>query len=75
MTHVFSLCLGELGRKLEDQESVVTQLQRTKNSFSQNSEELKKQLEEEYKVSFNQTHSDPSLRSPHRECVCFYFLH
>ena len=72
---MFLLCLGELGRKLEDQESLVTQLQRTKNSFSQNAEVLKKQLEEEYKVSFNPTHSDPSLRRPLDECVCFFLLH
>ncbi len=30
---------------------MVSQLQRAKNSFSQNAEELKKQLEEENKVS------------------------
>lgn len=31
---------------------MVSQLQRSKNSFSQSVEELKKQLEEENKVSF-----------------------
>uniref|UniRef100_A0A8C5AL14 Myosin, heavy chain 7B, cardiac muscle, beta a n=1 Tax=Gadus morhua TaxID=8049 RepID=A0A8C5AL14_GADMO len=56
---------GELGRKLEDQESVVTQLQRTKNSFSQNSEELKKQLEEEYKAKNALSHA---LQSSIHDC-------
>ncbi|CAB1353521.1 unnamed protein product [Coregonus sp. 'balchen'] len=40
---------AEFGRKLEEREALVTQLQRTKNSFKQNAEELKKQLEEENK--------------------------
>lgn len=43
--------VGEVSRKLEERESMVSQLQRAKNSFSQNVEELKKQLEEENKVS------------------------
>lgn len=43
--------VGELSRKLEEREAMVSQLQRAKNSFSQNAEELKKQLEEENKVS------------------------
>lgn len=44
--------LAEVSRKLEERESLVSQLQRAKNSFSQNVEELKKQLEEENKVSY-----------------------
>lgn len=43
--------VAEASRKLEERESLVSQLQRAKNSFSQNVEELKKQLEEENKVS------------------------
>lgn len=35
---------------------MVSQLQRAKNSFSQNVEELKKQLEEENKVSSLSVH-------------------
>ncbi|RXN19889.1 myosin-7-like isoform X1 [Labeo rohita] len=42
---------AELGRKLEERESLVSQLQRTKNSLSQNIEELKKQLDEETKAA------------------------
>lgn len=45
------LVLAEVGRKLEERESTVSHLQRAKTSFSQNVEELKKQLEEENKVS------------------------
>ncbi|CAL8339629.1 unnamed protein product [Lota lota] len=56
---------SELGRKLEDQESLVTQLQRTKNSFSQNTEELKKQLEEEYKAKNALAHA---LQSSRHDC-------
>lgn len=41
-----------MGRKLEEREAMVSQLQRAKNSFSQNVEELKKQLEEENKVRY-----------------------
>jgi len=60
---VFSPCVGELGRKLEDQESLVSQLQRSKTSFGQNAEELKKQLEEEFKVSSTETHLESSVES------------
>lgn len=44
--------LAELGRKLEEREAMVSQLQRAKSSFSQTVEELKKQLDEENKVSY-----------------------
>lgn len=47
---------GEVSRKLEEREAMVSQLQRAKNSFSQNVEELKKQLEEENKVSSLSVH-------------------
>lgn len=46
------LHVGELSRKLEEREAMVSQLQRAKNSFSQNIEELKKQMEEENKVGY-----------------------
>lgn len=44
---------GELSRKLEEREATVVQLQRSKISFSQSVEELKKQLDEENKVSLS----------------------
>lgn len=40
-----------MSRKLEEREVTISQLQRSKNSFGQNAEELKKQLDEENKVS------------------------
>lgn len=39
-----------MSRKLEEREVTISQLQRSKNSFGQNAEELKKQLDEENKV-------------------------
>lgn len=41
---------AEMSRKLEEREVTISQLQRSKNSFGQNAEELKKQLDEENKV-------------------------
>lgn len=49
-SHIF-LSAAELGRKLEEREAMISQLQRSKTSFSQNAEELKKQLDEENKVN------------------------
>lgn len=43
---------GELSRLLEEKESFINQLSRGKVSFTQNIEELKRQLEEETKVRF-----------------------
>lgn len=54
--------VGEVSRKLEEREAMVSQLQRAKNSFSQNVEELKKQLEEENKVSCLSAHQWLLLR-------------
>ncbi|CAL8337347.1 unnamed protein product [Merluccius merluccius] len=56
---------AELGRKLEDQESLVSQLQRTKTCFGQNAEELKKQLEEEHKAKNALAHA---LQSSRHDC-------
>uniref|UniRef100_A0A8D3DLD3 Myosin, heavy chain 7B, cardiac muscle, beta a n=1 Tax=Scophthalmus maximus TaxID=52904 RepID=A0A8D3DLD3_SCOMX len=56
---------AELGRKLEERESLVSQLQRGKNSFSQNVEELKKQLEEESKAKNSLAHT---LQSSRHDC-------
>jgi hypothetical protein len=41
---------GELSRQLEEKESIVSQLSRSKQAFTQQIEELKRQLEEENKV-------------------------
>lgn len=46
---VFSL--DELMQQLEEKESLISQLTRSKQSFTQQTEELKRQLEEENKVS------------------------
>lgn len=56
---------AEFGRKLEDWEALVTLLQRTKNSFSQNAGELKKQLEEENKARNALAHA---LQSSRHDC-------
>uniref|UniRef100_A0A671VYH4 Myosin, heavy chain 7B, cardiac muscle, beta a n=1 Tax=Sparus aurata TaxID=8175 RepID=A0A671VYH4_SPAAU len=52
-------------RKLEEREAMVSQLQRAKNSFSQNVEELKKQLEEENKSKSALAHA---LQSSRHDC-------
>lgn len=41
---------GELGRLLEEKESMISQLSRGKSSAAQSLEELRRQLEEENKV-------------------------
>lgn len=43
--------LGELTRQLEEKESLISQLTRGKHTFTQQTEELKRQLEEENKVT------------------------
>lgn len=53
---------AEFGRKLGEREALVTQLQRTKYSFSQNAGELKKQLEEENKARNALAHAFQSSR-------------
>uniref|UniRef100_A0A6Q2YKK3 Myosin, heavy chain 7B, cardiac muscle, beta a n=1 Tax=Esox lucius TaxID=8010 RepID=A0A6Q2YKK3_ESOLU len=55
----------ELGRKLEERDALVTQLQRSKNSYSQNAEELKKQLEEENKAKNALAHA---LQAARHDC-------
>lgn len=47
---IFLLDTGELSRQLEEKESTVSQLSRSKQAFTQQIEELKRQLEEESKV-------------------------
>lgn len=43
---------GELSRQLEEKEALVSQLTRGKQSYTQQMEDLKRQLEEETKVRF-----------------------
>lgn len=45
-----NLVAGEFTRQLEEKESLISQLSRGKTSFTQQIEELKRQLEEETKV-------------------------
>ena len=42
--------LGEMGRQLEEKEALVTQLTRSKQGYTQQIEELRRQMEEEVKV-------------------------
>lgn len=44
---------GELGRLLEEKESMISQLSRGKTSAAQSLEELRRQLEEESKVDWH----------------------
>lgn len=43
--------LGEFGRQIEEKEALVSQLTRGKQAFTQQIDELKRQIEEEVKVS------------------------
>ena len=46
------MCLsGEFSRQLDEKEALVSQLSRGKQAFTQQIEELKRQLEEEIKVT------------------------
>lgn len=46
------ICLsGEFSRQLDEKEALVSQLSRGKQAFTQQIEELKRQLEEEIKVT------------------------
>lgn len=47
--HIF-LAIGELSRQVEEKDSLISQLSRSKQAFTQQIEELKRQLEEEIKV-------------------------
>ena len=46
----FTNVSGELNRQVEEKESLISQLTRGKTSYSQQLEDLKRQLEEEVKV-------------------------
>lgn len=62
----FLLDTGELSRQLEEKESIVSQLSRSKQAFTQQIEELKRQLEEESKVH--------GLREPFLDLIFKYHL-
>lgn len=47
---MFNLPPGEFGRQLEEKEALVSQLTRGKQAFTQQIDELKRQIEEEVKV-------------------------
>lgn len=63
---------GEYSRQLDEKDSLVSQLSRGKQAFTQQIEELKRQLEEEIKVS----QMDPRCHSYHYSCsslvVCVF---
>lgn len=50
LTRCPSVPAGEFGRQLEEKEALVSQLTRGKQAFTQQVEELKRQIEEEVKV-------------------------
>lgn len=54
--------LAEYSRRLEEREAMIGQLTRSKAGVFQNSEDLKRQLEEESKVTLNPYKSDPSFQ-------------
>uniref|UniRef100_A0A4W5R2L6 Myosin, heavy chain b n=1 Tax=Hucho hucho TaxID=62062 RepID=A0A4W5R2L6_9TELE len=56
---------GELGRQMEEKESLVSQLTRAKQAFTQQIEELKRQIEEEVKAKNSLAHG---LQSARHDC-------
>lgn len=48
---------GEISRLLEEKEAVLSQVQRAKLAFSQQADELKRQVEEETKVCHIAAHN------------------
>lgn len=56
----YFVCLsGEFSRQLDEKEAMVSQLSRGKQAYTQQIEELKRQLEEEIKVTIIMTHFPP----------------
>lgn len=47
---------GEYGRQVEEKDALISQLSRGKQAFTQQIEELKRQLEEEIKVKILMLH-------------------
>ncbi|XP_071236777.1 myosin heavy chain, fast skeletal muscle [Salvelinus alpinus] len=56
---------GELGRQMEERESLVSQLTRAKQTFTQQIEDLKRQIEEEVKAKNALAHG---LQSSRHDC-------
>lgn len=48
---------GEYGRQVEEKDTLISQLSRGKQAFTQQIEELKRQLEEEIKVKIFMLHT------------------
>lgn len=71
LKHIFGfVLLGELARRLEEKESLVSQLTRGKQSYTQQNDDLKRQLEEEVKVKQHQI-----LSSDETGCLKARFLY
>lgn len=62
---------AEVSRRLEERDSLIGQLQRSKAGLIQNYEDMKKQQEEESKVStdLNEGRSSPKSVTFHQVCV------
>lgn len=58
------LVTGELSRQLEEKETVILQLSRSKQAITQQIEELKRQLEEEIKVVLTTEHVLQNVLGP-----------
>ncbi|KAG8011581.1 Myosin-7 [Nibea albiflora] len=54
---------GEFGRQLEEKECLISQLTRGKNSYNQQVEDLRRQLEEEIKAKNALAHAIQSASS------------
>lgn len=65
----------EVSRRLEERDSLIGQLQRSKAGLIQNYEDMKKQQEEESKVStdLNKGHSSPMSLAWRFQQVCVWF--
>lgn len=71
---------GEFGRQIEEKEALVSQLTRGKQAFTQQIEELKRQIEEEVKVRKRSEyklgvfsdilHTEYYFITPGQECSC-----
>ncbi len=53
---LYIVILGEFSRQLEEKEALVSQLTRSKQAYTQQTEELKRHIEEEVKVCTYKKH-------------------
>ena len=65
---------GEVGRQLEEKESLVSQLTRGKQAYIHQIEELKRHLEEELKVATAHYHSDLFFIKAWCKDQCYKFV-